>query len=87
MTTLGGCCKRTPSRSVGAASTFSFALQLDLTLDEFQTSSTSSQGAGNEHLWEFVACAPGHSLLQLAYRRRWESVPPTRSFSLRVSVT
>ncbi len=60
---------------------------LDVTLDEFQPYGASSYGAGGEHLWEFVARAPGQSLLQLAYRRRWEAATPSRSFSLRVSVT
>jgi inhibitor of cysteine peptidase len=60
---------------------------LDLTLDKFQTPGTSRHGAGGEHLWEFVARAPGQSLLQWAYRRRWESAASTRNFSLRVSVT
>jgi predicted secreted protein len=61
---------------------------LDLTLDEFQPSGTASYGAGGEHLWEFVARAPGQCFLQLAYRRRWEaSSRSTKSFSLRVSVT
>ena len=60
---------------------------LDVTRDEFQTPGTSSYGAGGEHLWEFIARAPGQGFLQWAYLRRWEPATPTRSFSLRVSVT
>lgn len=60
---------------------------LDVTFDEFHPPGTSSYGAGGEHLWEFVALAPGQSLLQLAYRRPWEAATPGRSFSLRVAVT
>jgi predicted secreted protein len=60
---------------------------LDVTRDEFQPPGTSRHGAGGEHLWEFVARASGQSLLQLAYRRPWEAATPSRSFSLRVSVT
>ena len=60
---------------------------LDITLDQFQTPGTSSYGAGGEHVWEFIARAPGQSLLQWSYHRSWESATPTRSFSLRASVT
>ena len=59
---------------------------LDVTLDIFQASRTSSYGTGGEHLWEFVARAPGQSTLQLVYRRSWESAPPSKSFSLHVAV-
>jgi inhibitor of cysteine peptidase len=60
---------------------------LEVARDEFHPPDAARYGAGGEHLWEFVARAPGHCVLRLVYRRRWESAGPARTFSLDVSVT
>jgi inhibitor of cysteine peptidase len=55
--------------------------------DEFHPPATLRPGAGGEHVREFVARAPGTLSLHLAYRRRWRSGAPAKTFSLDISVT
>jgi inhibitor of cysteine peptidase len=60
---------------------------LEVTREEFHPPGTPRSGAGGEHVWEFVARAPGRLSLHWAYRRRWESGSPAKTFSLTVSIT
>jgi predicted secreted protein len=59
---------------------------LEVTRAEFHPPDTPQAGAGGEHVWEFVARAPGTLSLRLAYRRGG-SASPAKAFSLHVSVT
>jgi predicted secreted protein len=59
---------------------------LEVTRTEFHPPATPLAGAGGEHVWEFVARAPGTLSLRLAYRRGG-SASPAKVFSLLVSVT
>lgn len=57
------------------------------TRDQFSPPTTTQPGAGGEHVWEFVADAPGKTILRLDNRRAWETGSPAQSFSLKVQVT
>jgi predicted secreted protein len=44
-------------------------------------------GRGGYETWTFEAVAPGTTLLQMEYRRWWESGPPWDTFGVTVEVT
>jgi inhibitor of cysteine peptidase len=60
---------------------------LAVTRNDYHPPDTAVYGAGGEHVWEFVARAPGQCALRLVEHRRWEGGPPVQTFSLDVSVS
>jgi inhibitor of cysteine peptidase len=56
------------------------------TRDQFFPPATAQPGAGGERVWEFVANAPGKTVLRLDNRRSWEAGSPAQTFSLKVQV-
>ena len=59
---------------------------LDVTRDERIPPDSALPGAGGSHVWAFLARAPGHCSLSLAYRRSWEGAAPAQTFSLDVTI-
>jgi inhibitor of cysteine peptidase len=57
------------------------------TRDQFLPSGSMELGAGGHHVWEFIANAPGKTMLRLENRRSWERSSTAQSFLLTVLVT
>lgn len=60
---------------------------LEAIRDEYRAPSAGAPGAGGEHIWAFIARAPGNGSLRLALARGWQSAAPIKTFTLNVSIT
>lgn len=60
---------------------------LEAVRDEYRPLGIPAVGAGGEHIWEFVAHAPGTVHLRFHSARSWENAEPAKSFSLHVVIS
>jgi inhibitor of cysteine peptidase len=51
-------------------------------INDMFSSESSRPGAGGMHRWKFKVVASGKATIEMASVRRWETVPPARTFRL-----
>jgi inhibitor of cysteine peptidase len=59
---------------------------LSLQADEFLQRASTAVGSGSVRIFRFLTVNPGSTDVRLELKRTWEALPPTSTFTTRVSV-